>query len=443
MQGTYIQVGREIDYTPSTAVVAGQVVVQGPLVGIAKVAIAASKLGSLAVSGIFDVDQNAEIITAGAAVYWDADGTSVSGTAGEGAATATATGNTFMGFAQTLTAATDSYVRIALRSAEVTAATVATATSITGTASTLPIAGLASTTGGSVSVTGGASSTSGTAGATASLVGGVGGATGAGGAALVTGGVSGATSGVGGAATITGGAAGSSAGNAIGGAASLTGGIGKGSSAGGAASVVGGLAGATGVGGAIAIAGGAGGLTSGAGGAVVVAGGSGTTNSDGGAVSIRGGALHGSGANGVLNLGVTNTSAINLGATDILTVCAGPVQHRATAAVTATVGGATTGLIPAGTQLAIVTSDNADKQISLPAASVGDEIELLVTGAACELISVVAGHKVNEVAVGATNECALTQDSLYRCKYVATNKWIVTGLTKLGAVQTALVPDAL
>ena len=115
MQATYIKVGREIDYTPSSAVSAGDVVVQVNLVGIATEDIAASALGSLAVSGIFDVDQNAEIIVAGDAVYWDADGNSVSGTAGAGAATATATDNTFMGYAQALTAATDSYVRVVLR----------------------------------------------------------------------------------------------------------------------------------------------------------------------------------------------------------------------------------------------------------------------------------------------------------------------------------------
>jgi predicted RecA/RadA family phage recombinase len=155
-QATYIQVGREIDYTPGSAVVAGQVVVQANLVGIAKTAIAANTLGALSVSGIFDVDQAAEAITAGSPVYWDADGNSVSGTAGAGAATATASGNTFMGFAQATTEATDSYVRIALRSAETVAGGVATATSITGTASTLPIAGLAAAQGGAVSVTAGA-----------------------------------------------------------------------------------------------------------------------------------------------------------------------------------------------------------------------------------------------------------------------------------------------
>ena len=119
-QGTYIKSGVEaVDYTPAFAVAAGQVVVQSRLVGIAKSPIAAGALGELAIAGVFDVDQNAEIIVAGAPVYWDADGDSVGGEAGEGAATATVTDNVFMGFALALTAAADSTVRIALQSAPV------------------------------------------------------------------------------------------------------------------------------------------------------------------------------------------------------------------------------------------------------------------------------------------------------------------------------------
>lgn len=115
-----------------------------------------------------------------------------------------------------------------------------------------------------------------------------------------------------------------------------------------------------------------------------------------------------------------------------------------TAAVTATTGGATTGLIPAGRNVfATVTSDSANKQITLPAGQVGDVIKILVGATGCELIASVAADKVNDVVVGATNEAALTAENLYTCQYVATNKWVVTGQTKLGAAQSALVPDAL
>jgi len=111
--------------------------------------------------------------------------------------------------------------------------------------------------------------------------------------------------------------------------------------------------------------------------------------------------------------------------------------------VTATTGGGTTGLIPAGSTFVVVASDDANKQISLPVASVGDRIRILVGATGCELISAVAAHKVNDVVVGATNEAALTALNLYDCQYVATNTWVVIGYTKLGAVQAALVPDSL
>lgn len=112
-------------------------------------------------------------------------------------------------------------------------------------------------------------------------------------------------------------------------------------------------------------------------------------------------------------------------------------------AVNATVGGGTTGLIPATANYVTATSDQADKQISLPAATIGKVMRILVAGAACELISAVAAHKANDIVVGATNEAALVQDALYTCQYVATNTWIVTGETKLGARIAAIVPDAL
>ncbi len=125
------------------------------------------------------------------------------------------------------------------------------------------------------------------------------------------------------------------------------------------------------------------------------------------------------------------------------TVYANGVQDHGTEAITATVGGGTTGLITQGTKNVTATSNGATKQISLPAATVGDVIQIHVLGAACELISAVAAHTVNDVTVGATNELALTQDAYYTCRYVETNGWIVTGQTKLGADISALVPDAL
>ena len=74
----FIHDGSSIDYTPAADVTAGDVVVQGDLIGIAKLDIATDALGALAVTGVFDVPKTAgvgEAITAGAKVYWDvADG---------------------------------------------------------------------------------------------------------------------------------------------------------------------------------------------------------------------------------------------------------------------------------------------------------------------------------------------------------------------------------
>ena len=71
---TFRHDGAAIDYTPGSAVSAGDVVVQGELVGVAKLDIAANALGALAVEGVFDFPKATGVgtaIAAGANVYWD------------------------------------------------------------------------------------------------------------------------------------------------------------------------------------------------------------------------------------------------------------------------------------------------------------------------------------------------------------------------------------
>ena len=100
MQAIFRKTGNAIDYTPDAAVAAGQVVVQGNVVGYAERDIAAGALGALTVGGIADVKKATGAITAGAAVYWDADGIPLSVDTGVvGALTTTATNNTFVGWA--------------------------------------------------------------------------------------------------------------------------------------------------------------------------------------------------------------------------------------------------------------------------------------------------------------------------------------------------------
>ena len=74
MSVKYIQTGDAVDYTPGANVSAGDVVVQGDLVGVAKLDIQTGKLGALAVTGLFDFPKAAgagTAIAAGARVYWD------------------------------------------------------------------------------------------------------------------------------------------------------------------------------------------------------------------------------------------------------------------------------------------------------------------------------------------------------------------------------------
>ncbi len=86
-----VQEGNTVDYTPSVAVAAGDVVVQGTLVGIASVAIAANKKSALTVGvvGRFPHDgTSGSAISAGAKVYWDATNEVITETSG---------GNTYLG----------------------------------------------------------------------------------------------------------------------------------------------------------------------------------------------------------------------------------------------------------------------------------------------------------------------------------------------------------
>ena len=71
---TFVHDGNAIDYTPGSDVAAGDVVVQGELIGVAKTPIVANVLGALAVSGVFDFPKatgGGTAVTAGANVYWD------------------------------------------------------------------------------------------------------------------------------------------------------------------------------------------------------------------------------------------------------------------------------------------------------------------------------------------------------------------------------------
>jgi len=104
---TYIDEGYSIAHTPSSAVSAGEVVVQNDLVGVAKLAIAANVLGSLTVRGVFDFPKatgGGSAIAAGKKVYWDDTNDVI---------TETSTDNTYAG--KTIAAAGDDDATVRVR----------------------------------------------------------------------------------------------------------------------------------------------------------------------------------------------------------------------------------------------------------------------------------------------------------------------------------------
>jgi len=104
---TFVQNGETVDYTPGADVAAGAVVVQGDLVGVAKVPIPANKLGALAVAGVFDFPKSTaggSAIGAGVTVYWNVAAQQ---------ATATSAGNKLLG--KTVRAAVDADATVRVR----------------------------------------------------------------------------------------------------------------------------------------------------------------------------------------------------------------------------------------------------------------------------------------------------------------------------------------
>ena len=107
MAAKYIQDDESVDYTPGSNVTAGDVVVQGDLVGVAKLDIAAGRLGALAVEGVFDFPKSTaggSAIAVGTTVYWNA---------GAQQATATSAGNKLLG--KTIKAAVDADTTVRVR----------------------------------------------------------------------------------------------------------------------------------------------------------------------------------------------------------------------------------------------------------------------------------------------------------------------------------------
>jgi hypothetical protein len=112
-------------------------------------------------------------------------------------------------------------------------------------------------------------------------------------------------------------------------------------------------------------------------------------------------------------------------------------------AVTATSDGLTTGLIPATAVHITVTSSSANNIITLPTPVVGKRIRGWVGTNGCEVRAVGTSVKVNDVIVSATNEGAIPADTMVEFTCVTSTAWLLHATTKLGAVLTAIIPDAV
>jgi predicted RecA/RadA family phage recombinase len=101
----YVQKGEAVDYRPTEAVAAGDVIVQGSLVGVARLDIEAGTLGSLAVVGVFDAPKAFGEIAVGTPLYWDAENKQAS---------VTQSGKQYLGKSVAFAADNDEVVRVLL-----------------------------------------------------------------------------------------------------------------------------------------------------------------------------------------------------------------------------------------------------------------------------------------------------------------------------------------
>jgi predicted RecA/RadA family phage recombinase len=105
-QAVFVQEGAAIDYTPGADVTAGDVIVQGDLIAVARFDIKSGVLGALAVTGVFDFAKATNVAyTVGTILYWDDTNNIV---------TTTATGNKQIGKVVRAAATTDPTVRVRL-----------------------------------------------------------------------------------------------------------------------------------------------------------------------------------------------------------------------------------------------------------------------------------------------------------------------------------------
>lgn len=112
----HVMTGKHLDYTNagSADIASGQFLLVGTLGAVALVDIPVGETGAVAVEEVYSVPKATGAIAHGAKVYWAAAGDPVGGTAGSGAMTTTASGNTLVGVAAIAAASDDATVALKL-----------------------------------------------------------------------------------------------------------------------------------------------------------------------------------------------------------------------------------------------------------------------------------------------------------------------------------------
>lgn len=118
-------------------------------------------------------------------------------------------------------------------------------------------------------------------------------------------------------------------------------------------------------------------------------------------------------------------------------------KRSSVASVTATADGLTTGLIPAGTTFATVTSDGATKLVTLPAitaAGIGQTLDLYVGASGYELVTPASSNNtINTVDSDGSAQLDVAANTLLRCVQVSATGWMCYQVA--ATTITVVAPD--
>jgi len=156
--------------------------------------------------------------------------------------------------------------------------------------------------------------------------------------------------------------------------------------------------------------------------------------------------------NGVETQVITQAGAItadiqatagSIGTTELADGAVTYAKRSSVAAVTATDDGLTTGLVPAGTTFATITSEGATKAVTLPAisaATIGQTLDLYVGANGYELLTPASSNNtISTVDSDGSNQLDVAANSLLRLVQVSATGWYAYQVT--ATTITVVAPD--